>query len=161
MSGRIRILIGVAVLVVVGVGAWFYLTRGLESTDDAQVDAHVTPVAARVGVKANLLPGTNSEQRRTYVVFTRDERLSLIQRLCTHFAGVIDAHQPRGVILLFRVECSGSHFGARRNTLGMALTCKCLEDTVGREHRKIEQRFARHQPSARSCRPPRRCRCTW
>jgi len=49
MSGRIRILIGVAVLVALGVGAWFYLTRGHESTDDAQVDAHVTPVAARVG----------------------------------------------------------------------------------------------------------------
>jgi len=32
-----------------GVGAWFYLTRNRESTDDAQVDAHVTPVAARVG----------------------------------------------------------------------------------------------------------------
>ena len=49
MSGRIRILIGVAVVVALGVGAWFYLTRGHESTDDAQVDAHVTPVAARVG----------------------------------------------------------------------------------------------------------------
>jgi membrane fusion protein (multidrug efflux system) len=48
MSGRIRILIGVAVLVGLGVGAWFYLTRNRESTDDAQVDAHVTPVAARV-----------------------------------------------------------------------------------------------------------------
>ena len=49
MSGRIRILVGVAVLVVFGVSAWFYLTRNRESTDDAQVDAHVTPVAARVG----------------------------------------------------------------------------------------------------------------
>jgi len=49
MSGRIRILVGVAVLVGLGVGAWFYLTRNRESTDDAQVDAHVTPVAARVG----------------------------------------------------------------------------------------------------------------
>ena len=49
MSGRIRILIAVAVVAALGVGAWFYLTRGHESTDDAQVDAHVTPVAARVG----------------------------------------------------------------------------------------------------------------
>jgi len=49
MSGRIRILVGVAVLAGLGVGAWFYLTRNRESTDDAQVDAHVTPVAARVG----------------------------------------------------------------------------------------------------------------
>jgi membrane fusion protein, multidrug efflux system len=49
MSGRIRILVGVAVLAGLGAGAWFYLTRNRESTDDAQVDAHVTPVAARVG----------------------------------------------------------------------------------------------------------------
>jgi len=48
MSGRIRILVGVAVLVGLGVGAFFYLRRNRESTDDAQVDAHVTPVAARV-----------------------------------------------------------------------------------------------------------------
>jgi len=49
MSGRIRILVGVAVLMGIGAGTWFYLTRNRESTDDAQVDAHVTPVAARVG----------------------------------------------------------------------------------------------------------------
>ena len=47
--GRFRIVVGVAVLVGLGVGAWFYLTRNRESTDDAQIDAHVTPVAARVG----------------------------------------------------------------------------------------------------------------
>ena len=48
MSGRIRILVGVAVLVGLGVGAWFYLTRNRESTDDAQVDAHIAPVAPKV-----------------------------------------------------------------------------------------------------------------
>ena len=49
MTGRVRILIAVAIVAALGVGAWFYLTRGQESTDDAQVDAHVTPVAARIG----------------------------------------------------------------------------------------------------------------
>jgi membrane fusion protein (multidrug efflux system) len=34
---------------VVGIAAWLWITAGRESTDDAQVDAHVTPVAARVG----------------------------------------------------------------------------------------------------------------
>src|SRR5206468_900111 len=28
---------------------WFWLTAGYQSTDDAQVDAHVTPISARVG----------------------------------------------------------------------------------------------------------------
>ena len=47
--GRIGILATV-VVTVVAVGAyWFVTTRGQESTDDAQVDSHVTPIAARVG----------------------------------------------------------------------------------------------------------------
>jgi membrane fusion protein (multidrug efflux system) len=46
---RVRIALGVVVLVLLGVGAWLWLTAGNESTDDAQVDAHVTQVAARVG----------------------------------------------------------------------------------------------------------------
>jgi len=46
---RVRIAIGVVVLALAGVGVWFWLTAGRESTDDAQVDAHVTQVAARVG----------------------------------------------------------------------------------------------------------------
>jgi membrane fusion protein (multidrug efflux system) len=49
MRVRIQIVMAVAVVAVLGAGAWFYMTRGQESTDDAQVDAHVTPVAARVG----------------------------------------------------------------------------------------------------------------
>jgi membrane fusion protein (multidrug efflux system) len=49
MSTRVRV-IGLAVLILVIAGtAYFVLTRGQESTDDAQVDAHVTPIAAQVG----------------------------------------------------------------------------------------------------------------
>jgi membrane fusion protein (multidrug efflux system) len=42
------ILIVVAVLLIGAVGAWFYFA-GKESTDDAQIDGHVNPTAARVG----------------------------------------------------------------------------------------------------------------
>jgi membrane fusion protein, multidrug efflux system len=42
------ILIGVAVLLIAAVGAWLYFA-GKESTDDAQIDGHVNPTAARVG----------------------------------------------------------------------------------------------------------------
>ncbi|HEY7189938.1 MAG TPA: HlyD family secretion protein [Vicinamibacterales bacterium] len=49
MSSRLRIIGGVAVLALIGVGVWLWLTRGRESTDDAQVDAYVTPIASRVG----------------------------------------------------------------------------------------------------------------
>ena len=50
MTGaRVRVLAAVVLIVAVAVGGWFWMRRGRVSTDDAQVDAHVTPIAARVG----------------------------------------------------------------------------------------------------------------
>jgi len=49
MSTRSRIIIAVVAVVIIAAGAWFWSTRGKESTDDAQVEAHVTPIASRVG----------------------------------------------------------------------------------------------------------------
>jgi membrane fusion protein (multidrug efflux system) len=46
---RVRIGIVVVILALAGVGLWLFLTAGRVSTDDAQVDAHVTQIAARVG----------------------------------------------------------------------------------------------------------------
>lgn len=48
-SSGFRIAVGVVVLVAVAAGAWLLLTRGRESTDDAQVDGYVTQMASRVG----------------------------------------------------------------------------------------------------------------
>ena len=45
---RAAIVVGIAVVLVLGVGAWYWLTAGRESTDDAQVDAQVTPIAFRI-----------------------------------------------------------------------------------------------------------------
>jgi membrane fusion protein (multidrug efflux system) len=46
---RVRIGAGVVLLIAIGLGIWLWITAGRESTDDAQIDAHVTPIAARVG----------------------------------------------------------------------------------------------------------------
>src|SRR5262249_25103737 len=46
---RVRIGILIVVLIIGGVVAWLWITAGHESTDDAQIDSHVTQVAARVG----------------------------------------------------------------------------------------------------------------
>jgi membrane fusion protein (multidrug efflux system) len=48
-SGRARAIAGAGAVLLVIVAAWFWMTRGRESTDDAQVDARVTQLAARVG----------------------------------------------------------------------------------------------------------------
>ena len=48
-SGRFRILVGVVLLLGIAAAGWWLMTRGRESTDDAQVDAHLTQIASRVG----------------------------------------------------------------------------------------------------------------
>lgn len=49
MTARVRIIAGIALVVAVVAGVWIWIASGRESTDDAQVDAHITPIAARVG----------------------------------------------------------------------------------------------------------------
>jgi len=46
---RLRLLIPVAVVIAAAVGVWLWVTAGRESTDDAQTDAHVVQISARVG----------------------------------------------------------------------------------------------------------------
>src|SRR5258707_1602352 len=46
---RVRLIIGAVLLLGLGAGVWAWSTSGRENTDDAQVDAHVTQMAARVG----------------------------------------------------------------------------------------------------------------
>ena len=48
-QSRVRLVIGVVLLLGLGAGLWAWSTSGRESTDDAQLDAHVTQVSARVG----------------------------------------------------------------------------------------------------------------
>jgi membrane fusion protein (multidrug efflux system) len=48
-SGRFRLIVGVVILLIVGAAVWWWSSRGKESTDDAQVDAHMTQIAPRVG----------------------------------------------------------------------------------------------------------------
>jgi len=48
-SGRFRLAMLIVLIGAAAAGAWFVMTRGRESTDDAQVDAHVVQIASRVG----------------------------------------------------------------------------------------------------------------
>ena len=49
MKKGVQAIIAIVVVVVLGAVGWAWATAGRESTDDAQVEAHVTPIAARVG----------------------------------------------------------------------------------------------------------------
>ena len=62
MKNRLPIIAGVVVILVVIGGVWLWATSGRESTDDAQVDAHVTPIAARVGGPVTAVPVADNQQ---------------------------------------------------------------------------------------------------
>src|SRR5262245_44884417 len=59
---RFRIAAGALVLIVIGAAIWYWIASGHESTDDAQVDAHVTPIAARVGGAVLRVPVVENQQ---------------------------------------------------------------------------------------------------
>ena len=81
MSKRVRIVIAVVVVLLLAVVGWLWVTRGRESTDDAQVDAHVTPIAARVGGTVRVVPVVNNQAVDAGTVLvqidTRDYELAL------------------------------------------------------------------------------------
>ena len=57
----VRWIAAVVIVAAIGVGGWLWLTRGRESTDDAQVDAHVTQIAARVGGTVLRVPVSDNQ----------------------------------------------------------------------------------------------------
>src|SRR5207248_10152958 len=46
---RLRFIIPIVVVIILAVGVWLWLTAGRESTDDAQTEAHVVQISAKVG----------------------------------------------------------------------------------------------------------------
>jgi membrane fusion protein (multidrug efflux system) len=59
---RVWIVAGLIIVVLFAVGAWLWLTAGRESTDDAQVEAHVIQIAARVPGSVLRLPVGDNRQ---------------------------------------------------------------------------------------------------
>jgi membrane fusion protein, multidrug efflux system len=74
-TGRARwILIGVLVVAAVSVGAWIHFS-GRETTDDAQIDGHITPIAAKVGgTVARVLVRDNQQVKAGTVLVEVDPR---------------------------------------------------------------------------------------
>ena len=81
MNSRVRIALIVVVVALLGGGIYFWLTSGRESTDDAQVDAHVTPVAAQVGGSVLKVLVTDNQQvdagADLVLIDTRDYEIAL------------------------------------------------------------------------------------
>jgi membrane fusion protein (multidrug efflux system) len=62
MNTRLKVILAVVLIAIVATGGWLFATAGRESTDDAQVDAHVTPIAARVGGTVKTVPVVDNQQ---------------------------------------------------------------------------------------------------
>jgi len=62
MKKRLPLIAGAVAVLAVIIVVWFWATAGRESTDDAQVDAHVTPIAARVGGTVLRVPVGDNQQ---------------------------------------------------------------------------------------------------
>jgi membrane fusion protein (multidrug efflux system) len=62
VSRRAVVIVGLAVVGILAGAAWFLLRPARESTDDAQVDAHLTPIAARVGGTVLRAPVRDNQQ---------------------------------------------------------------------------------------------------
>src|SRR5215510_927558 len=81
MNTPAKVAIAIALVAGAGAGVWWWSTRGQESTDDAQVDAHVTPVAARIGGTVLRVPVTDNQQVKQGDVLveldTRDYQIAL------------------------------------------------------------------------------------
>jgi membrane fusion protein (multidrug efflux system) len=58
---RVRLLGAGALVLIIGAAIWLWVTAGRESTDDAQVDGYVTPVAARVGGTVLQVPVSDNQ----------------------------------------------------------------------------------------------------
>ena len=62
MKKRLPLVAGAVAVLLVATIVWLWVTSGRESTDDAQVDAHVTPIAARVGGTVLRVPVSDNQQ---------------------------------------------------------------------------------------------------
>jgi len=71
MSRRVGIIIAAVVVLLLAGGVWLWATSGRESTDDAQVEAHVTPIAARVGGTVLEVPPADNQMVEAGTVLAR------------------------------------------------------------------------------------------
>jgi membrane fusion protein (multidrug efflux system) len=92
MSGRrVLIFVGAVVVAILGLGGWLWATAGRETTDDAQVDAHVTPIAARVGGTVLKVSVTENQEVEAGTVLVEIDRRDFELELERRRAELADA----------------------------------------------------------------------
>ncbi|HYS25937.1 MAG TPA: HlyD family secretion protein [Vicinamibacterales bacterium] len=117
MNKRIRIAIVAVVIVVLAASVWLWATAGRETTDDAQVDAHVTPMAARVGGTVVEVPIKENQQVEAgtvlVVIDPRDYQVALDKARAEVATAEADAAAARVNIPITSTAATGNVSNAR------------------------------------------------
>jgi membrane fusion protein (multidrug efflux system) len=117
VTNRLRILIGVAILAAIGGGVWWWIAAGRESTDDAQVDAHITPIAARVGGTVARVPVEANQEVEAGAVLveidTRDYEVALERARAELADAEAEAMAARASVPITSTTASSNEMTAR------------------------------------------------
>src|SRR6267142_1824976 len=117
MNKRIRIAIVVVVIAVLATSVWLWATAGRETTDDAQVDAHVTPIAARVGGTVIDVPVKENQQVDAgavlVVIDPRDYQVALDKARAELATAEADAAAAKVNVPITSATASGNVSNAR------------------------------------------------
>ncbi len=117
MNTRIRIAIGAVLIAVLATSAWLWATAGRETTDDAQVDAHVTPIAARVGGTVIDVPVKQNQQVEVgavlVVIDPRDYQVALDKARAELATAEADAAAAKADVPITSATASGNVSNAR------------------------------------------------
>jgi membrane fusion protein (multidrug efflux system) len=153
-SGRARAVLALAALaaVVVGVLAWRYFAVR-ESTDDAQIDGHVNPVAARVGgtVTAVLVSDNQQVDEGTLLVRIdpRDYEVAVARAQADLDENVASARAAHTTVPLTSTTATSQETAADSDLAGaqarLAATQAQLREAQGRE-RQTAQDVERFKP---------------
>ena len=71
---RLTMVAGAAVVIIAIAAIWIYIDAGRESTDDAQVDGHITQIAGRVGGTVEAVQVTDNQQVEAGAVLVQFDR---------------------------------------------------------------------------------------
>ncbi len=117
MNKRIRVAIGAVAIAVLAVSAWLWATAGRQTTDDAQVEAHVTPIAARVGGTVIDVPVKENQQLEAGTVLAvidpRDYQVALDKARAELATAEADASAAKANVPITSTTASGNVSNAR------------------------------------------------
>src|SRR5258705_13570289 len=117
MNKRIRSGIVAVVIVVLAASVGLWATAGRETTDEAQVDAHVTPMAARVGGTVVEVPVKENQQVEAGTVLVaidpRDYQVALDKARAELATAEADAQAARVNVPITSAEATGGVSTAR------------------------------------------------